>query len=131
MANTIINITERIGLLIPEPSSVPVVVGDSITFQAGEDTPVQVCINPGAAALLNAPASVQIAAGESATFTFSSSAPGNYGIALQHPDQPAPSSIRGPGGAVLGIMPAGKGSSPVPPDDPDDPPPINPPDTEN
>jgi hypothetical protein len=130
MANTIIHITERIGLLIPDPSSVAVVAGDSVTFQAGEDTPVQVCMTPGAAALLNAPASTQIAAGQSATFTFSSSAPGNYGVALQHPDQPAPSSIRGAGGSVLSIMPAGKGSSPVPPDDPDVPPPSDPPDQE-
>jgi hypothetical protein len=122
MANTNINITEAAGLLVPDVSSVDIIAGDTITFIAGTETAVKLCMSAETAALLGATESAQVAAGGSLALTFSGTPTGNHGVALQFPDKKCPSKIKGGTGATLHIAPASKSASPIPPDEPDPPP---------
>jgi len=124
--STTINITEAAGLLVPDVSSVNIVAGESITFVSATETAVKLCMNAETAALLGTSSGVEITAGGSLTLTFGNAAAGSYGIALQFPDKNCPSKIGTGGAGTLSIEPARKGSSPIPPDEPDPPPSGNP-----
>jgi plastocyanin len=95
MANTEITLANDGGAIVPTPSSVHVVHGDTVTFSAENGAPVVLFFSPGAASILS-PAQhgpVSIAAHGKAVFTFSSSSPGAYSVFFGVDPKSPPSSF--------------------------------------
>lgn len=122
MSNTNITITEAAGLLVPDVASVNIVAGDTITFIASTETAVKLCMSDATAALLGTDSAAEVPAGGTLILTFAGAAGGTHGIALQFPDKKCPSKITAGAPGTLRIEPARKGASPIPPDQPDEPP---------
>jgi len=81
MANTLIMLTLNEGILVPSPSAVAVVSGDTIAFATADGGTAYLFFSPDAAAALSpSPVSPLEVTGSSEIFTFTTSDPGAYAV---------------------------------------------------
>lgn len=82
MANTNVTISSSDGLLVANPTSIPVVQGDTVAFSAAGGAAATLFFSPDALSVLSpAPSGpVKVHPGGSASFTFTSSNPGAYSV---------------------------------------------------
>jgi hypothetical protein len=109
MATTTINIQVADDLLEANPSSVPIVPGDSIVLNAPASVGARLCMTAATAALFTSSTTV-VAAGSSATLQFAASASGSHSIGLVSSEFSCPLNIQpGAGNGMLSFYSATPG----------------------
>jgi hypothetical protein len=95
MANTNVVIQDDLGMRVPSVPSVPIISGDTVTFNAGPSADSVLYFSPSTAAILTPSpgAPISLASGAEMTYTFATPAGQAYGVIVQAPEAPAPSEF--------------------------------------
>jgi hypothetical protein len=124
MTNTLVIISDDMGMRVPSVPEVAASQGAGVTFKAANGVDSLLYFSPAAEAILvPAPASpVTLNAGTEVSYTFEHVHPGSYGVYAQSPDDPAPENYDfGPARVppMLAIMPGAGTDFPTPVNTPD------------
>jgi len=113
MANTDVVFRDEIGVRIPSVPNVAIVAADTITFSVEDGADSTLYFSPSATEIFSPTpdAQVGLATGQTLTYSFTSSAPGVYGVVALDPERPVPQSLNfgGPSDPPVLVLHAGRG----------------------